>query len=556
MNSKLWTLTKVFLKSSGDTLGKGNKKKFSNILLAGFIVIIMLASIGIPLGMFIGEGYDIMAPLGQQGVILGLLMALTSATIFIFGIFYVLTVFYFSKDIEFLLPLPLNPYEIVGAKFITVVIYEYLTELVLLAPALIVYGIKSGAGILYYIYSVIIFATLPVIPLVLASIITMVIMRFTNIGKHRDALKVIGGLFAIFFGLGINVFMQRSAASMSSQEEIIKMLTAGKNSAMGIFTSMFPSSKIAAFSLTEAVAVKGLLNLLLFSLFTIASTAIFLLISQALYFKGVVGASETYSKRRKLSTQEFDRELEESSSIKSYTLKELRILFRTPAYLMNCVIMNFLWPVFFIIPMLAQGNLGGILDEISKYANNKSIFGIILAVTFGISLFVSTSNGITATAISREGQNLYVNKYLPMRYKDQIMAKVLSGIILSYSGIVLILVLIEAVAKLPLYMILLMLVISLFGVTFTAFTGIFIDLYSPKLNWDNEQKAVKQNFNTVINMFLGIILAVLLGFLFIMFKVDMWYIFSIIVGVFGVINLILYNLINTLGEKLFNKIEA
>lgn len=556
MNSKLWVLTKVFLKNGGDSWGKENKKKISKALLMAFIVVTMLASIGIPFGIFIGEGYEVLAPLGQEGVILGLLMALTSVTIFVFGIFYVLTVFYFSRDVEFLLPLPLHPYEILGAKFITVVIYEYLLEAVLLAPALIVYGFKSGAGVLYYIYSIVIFASLPIIPLVIASVITMIIMRFTSIGKHRDALKVIGGILAIGFGLGINMFMQRSANSITSQDELVKMLTAGNNSAMGIFTAMFPSSKIAAFSLTEAAASKGLLNLLLFLLITIAFTGVFLLLSQVLYFKGVVGASETYSKRKELTSQELDKEVSESSSIKSYTLKELRVLFRTPAYLMNCVIMNFLWPVFFVIPMFAQGNLGEILGEINKYANNKSMYGIILAVTFSISLFVSTSNGITATAISREGQNIFINKYIPMRYKDQIIAKVLSGIILSSSGIVMILILVEVIARLPIYMILLMMVVSLLGVTFIAFTGIFIDLYSPKLSWDNEQKAVKQNFNVLINMLLGIIIAGLSGFLFIAYKVNVWYIFSIITGAFGIINLILYNLVNTLGEKMFEKIEA
>lgn len=556
MNNKLWILTKVFLKNGGDSWGKGNKKKISKALLMAFIVVAMLASIGVPFGIFIGEGYDILAPIGQEGIILGLLMALTSVAIFVFGIFYVLTVFYFSRDVEFLLPLPLHPYEILGAKFITVVIYEYLLEAVLLAPALIVYGFKSGAGILYYIYSIIIFVSLPVIPLVMASVITMIIMRFTSIGKHRDALKVIGGILAITFGLGINMFMQRSASSMGSEEELIKMLTAGENSAMGIFTSMFPSSKIAAFSLTEAAASKGVLNLLLFLFITIAFTAVFLLLSQVLYFKGVVGASETYSKRKELTSQELDKEVAESSSIKSYTFKELKVLFRTPAYLMNCVIMNFLWPVFFVIPMFAQGNLGEIFEEINKFTSNKSIYGVVLAVTFSISLFVSTSNGITATAISREGQNIFINKYIPMRYRDQIIAKVLSGIILSSSGIVLILILVEVVARLPLFLFLLMLIVSLLGVTFTALTGVFIDLYAPKLNWDNEQKAVKQNLNVIINMLLGIILAVLSGYVFIAFKVNVWYIFSIITGVFGIINLILYNLLGTLGERLFEKIEA
>ena len=88
--------------------------------------------------------------------------------------------FYFSRDIENLLPLPLRPVEILAAKFTVTLLYEYLTEILFLAPILIAFGIKSHGGIFYYFNAAVIFLTLPIAPLVYASIISMIIMRFNQ----------------------------------------------------------------------------------------------------------------------------------------------------------------------------------------------------------------------------------------------------------------------------------------------------------------------------------------------------------------------------------------
>ena len=72
------------------------------------------------------------------------------------------------------------------AKFLTVVVYEYLTELIMLFPILMVYGVKNGEGIGFYLMSAVVFLLVPVVPLIMASIIVMIIMRFTNIGRHKD----------------------------------------------------------------------------------------------------------------------------------------------------------------------------------------------------------------------------------------------------------------------------------------------------------------------------------------------------------------------------------
>jgi len=92
--------------------------------------------------------YDILKQINEESIILYMGIAATSLAIFIFAIFHVMNTFYFSMDIENLIPLPLRSYEIIGSKLILIIIYEYITEIIFLLPVLIQYGIK----ILFLLY--------------------------------------------------------------------------------------------------------------------------------------------------------------------------------------------------------------------------------------------------------------------------------------------------------------------------------------------------------------------------------------------------------------------
>ena len=118
--NKIWILSKVFLKNGSGASVKSKKKGMPQSLTVLLVMGILMMSIGIPVGVFVASAYDMLAPVGQAGMILGFGLSVVSIAIFVFGIFYVLTTFYFAKDIDNLLPLPVKPYEILSAKFVTV----------------------------------------------------------------------------------------------------------------------------------------------------------------------------------------------------------------------------------------------------------------------------------------------------------------------------------------------------------------------------------------------------------------------------------------------------
>ena len=551
--NRFLTLTKVLLKNnSSGTKKKGKIPKQSILIIfIGLCLLPLMISISYSLGL----AFDVLAKIQQQGAILGLGISAVCVIIFVFGIFLVINTFYFSKDVENLLPLPLRPAEILASKFIVVLIYEYATELVVLLPFIIMYGIKSGGGVLYCIYGLVIFMILPVIPLVLDSFLAIVIMRFTNIGSHKERFKTIGGIFAISIGIGFNMVSQKFANNAMSNDKIMELFKKGNNSFLDTATNVFPSANLAAKALINNNNLKGIMFLISFLLISIALIGIFLVLGEGLYFRGVVGLSEAPSKRKNLSSDEIDKTLIQNSSIKAYTIKELKIIFRTSVYLMNCVIMVFIWPIC-LIPILMQKDAMTEIKKVGIMIQGGTTAGIALAVAFGITMFISMANPTAATSISREGENIFVCKYLPMSYKKQIMAKAISGIILTLVGLVVLIIMAIVVINPPAIVIILTLVIGILGIIFSAFTGIFIDLNFPKLHWDNEQKAVKNNMNVLFNMLIGAIIGGISVYLVIKFKLTMWGAFSAFTLIFLILDLILYYLLSTVGVKLYRKIEG
>ena len=213
---------------------------------------------------FISMLYDALQIIGQQGIILSLGIAATSFTIFFFGIFYVINVFYYSNDVENLIPLPVRPSEIIGAKFLVTVFYEYITELLLLLPMFIVYAIKSNASIMYYLYALIVFILVPFIPLVIASILVMVIMRFTGIARNRDRFRMVGGLIAMFGAISFNYLIQSFSNKTADPEQIQKMFFEGQNSMVELVAKIFPGAKFAAMSIVNNSNIHGIINLIIF----------------------------------------------------------------------------------------------------------------------------------------------------------------------------------------------------------------------------------------------------------------------------------------------------
>jgi len=507
----LFRLARVLLKgSSVNAVGSGKRKR--NVIGNAILMTVLgVYFIGIMVASALGL-FEILSSVGLQSIMVGLYLSLGTVLVFLFGILYVISIFYYTGDVEKLLPLPLKAQEIIGAKLIVTAVWEYLYLAVLILPPLIVYGILSGADFLYFLLLVLVFIFLPVVPLCMASIIVMLIMRFTPLARNKDRFNLISGILAMVLALAF-VFGMQSLSSFSEMD-LTRIIESGADAVAQITSVIFPGTSFAVGSLTAIQALERLGQVAMLLLVAVIAVVVTLQAARFLYFAGVVDVNTSVSKRKKLSRDELQTAGKSGSAFWSYCLKDIRILIRTPIFFMNNVMMNFLWPVFLVIPFLTGAADEG-LDQLIALARqllsdpSSSAAPIAIAAFFAITCFIAGSNGITESALSREGKVFYILKTLPMSWRRQILAKITVGVIFSLLGILIPLAILLIVIRPPLWLALSLLAVVPGGVLLPNFSGIIFELFWPKLNWDNEQKAVKQNMNVLYGMGASLLFAAL-----------------------------------------------
>jgi len=496
---KIFILAKTLLKSGGLLSGEKGRRRWWIVVL----LIAAFAAFGFSVGMMALGLYDAFDAAGAADALLTLTLGATSAVIFMFGVFYAVSVMYHADDVPLLMALPLRPYQILGGKFLTLIVYEYIFEAFILLPVLVVYGIKSGGGLLYASYAALVFLLLPVIALVMACVLVMLVMRFTRFGKNKQLFNYIGGIIAMALAVGFNLAVQTSMRSIGSEQ--ITAFVSGEKSLNALLGHIFPGIGFASAALTKSAAIAGLFNLALFVLCIIAALAVFMGLGQLVYFKGLSGVTEASAKRRLISHEELGRKTAHTPLVRACLKKELRMLVRSPVAFLNCVLMNFIWPVLLLFMAVGSGES---LDTIRVLLSNLDE-SVVLAVFVGFCAFVSSANAITSTALSREGKTLFVMKYIPVALKKQVDAKALAGLLLSGISIMLLTVA-GFMLGINIWILLAALVIGFTAAAASAYAGLLIDAANPKLNWMSEQQAIKQNLNVVLHMLAGLLFALLI----------------------------------------------
>jgi ABC-2 type transport system permease protein len=112
------------------------------------------------------------------------------------------------------------------------------------------------------------------------------------------------------------------------------------------------------------------------------------------------------------------------------------------------------------------------------------------------------------TAISREGNNWYVNKYLPVSIKTMFYGKVIMAWLVAIAQFLVFAVVLVAVLKPPFILIMLCLILSFLGIWIHNLIGVLVDLHHPMVDWETEQQLFKNRWIGLLHILL---VAVLFG---------------------------------------------
>lgn len=496
--TKYIALSKALFKNSFSFVDQGIKKKSNNYLVLALFVFLLLSLLPALAGLYQLTGFILeqLKPLNQTGVLMALTFQGAGLIIFFFAVFMIPALFYFSKDIEQLLSLPLKPFEIIAAKFTVTYVYQTIIMLLILAPILVSYSINMPLNTFEIILLILIVLTLPLLPLILSSLLVMVVMWLVPLFKNRDLFNMLSGLIVLALALLVNFSMD--GLETLTQEQLIDFIIEGNDSLIQMFRFIFFTYPFAI----EGFLRMSIVNVVLYFTLTFATLAVFLTFSNIIYFRGVLGVNETASSRKHLSEKQWQSSSRKSPAFIRYFFKEVILLVRTPIYFLNCVSIQFLLPILLIASFVAvpdQQKL--IIDTLSTFDfSAPATISMVLIISLSVGLILGSVNMISSTAISREGQNLYFMKIIPMPIMVQLHAKVASGVFFSLIGVIVTLSIFLFYITIPILLIVASFLMAFVGVVFINYFSVLVDVIRPKLVWESEQAAVKQNMNAVFTM--------------------------------------------------------
>ncbi|MFR8170172.1 MAG: putative ABC transporter permease subunit [Marvinbryantia sp.] len=512
-------LTKILLKCGmGSMLPAGKKKRQ---IIGQWALYLLIAVCIVPLLVLLYQFgramYQTLSPLRLEYLAYDITLLLLSLTTLILSLPFAMSVLFLAKDIEYLLPMPLSPWQIAGAKLCTVLLYEYITTAAVGIPMLAGIGTAAHHGIAYFLFAALVLLALPILPVIYGCLLGVLILPLTTKLRRKEAVTTLFSILIILLASGAGLLFSYFGETLGSLD--IAAIITGNKQLLIQAEYIFPNLLLAGRALKSTDPAM----LLLYVLTAAAAILVFLLAGNRFYLKAVSGMNEVSQKREKLSAAEEMRALKTSGIVKSCALREWKLLVRTPVYFLNCVLSAFLVPVILLVALIVP--LLGNMEELQKFLPQVSqlfqmfgtdqLSGVLMLTVFALTTLFCTMNLSAATCISREGSNFIEMKYIPVPYKKQLQGKMLCAVSLSFAATLpytfLLVFAGAAILKTPVWLLLPALAINVFTVFTVSYFQLLGDLWKPKLSWTSEQAAVKQNFIAMLTMLGSFLVCLLLG---------------------------------------------
>ena len=536
------SLTKVIFKNSKRTDKSG--------FLALLAFAIVFGSLGIAMVLISTAVTKSLEKINQTYAFINILLLMNFLILFGKSIFESLNLLYFSKDLKILLRMPIKPIEILHSKFINMIISEYEMEAIMLAIPMIIYGDITKAGIMFYIYAVIVLLILPIIPILITSLVISVIMRLTNKIKNKNKVMYIAIILTtIIIGIILSSMGSGEIVSNSRFEEIVRQTNGIAENISKVFILIKQTMNI----LLQYDNIQGLQNLIIFIAENIIFYIIILFIISKIYLKGAIGTTINSRKNAKSAIQGLsEKDFKPKSINKSYILKELRTILRTPIFLIQCIIIPTIYPIVIILASLLLVNFANnfIPAWDLLYKNAVTCHGAAMFLSLGQVFYMMNFTSIIA--ISRESKNAILTKYIPISLQKQFKLKVSLGVLLNLLAGILVTIFYYMSVHNVFATILIaieLVILNIIGEKFKLLT----DLRKPQIDWNSEYTMMKQNTNVMYILFYTLlVVGILLGISVIINQTEIFLIATIVIS--GIINISINRYINKNDRKIFAKL--
>lgn len=504
--NKFYSLAKVIYKCNQGNYALNKKHRESSLSQAAgtsakIVGYVFLGICGLAFGAMMGfMGYALAPEIDRVQASAGALSAvfiLIQVLLLIMVIPMLMSLFFLSSDIDSYIHMPVKPSEIIGAKLITVLPLSYIVSAVTVLPVTV--GAIAGLhlGVLRYVYAFFAFVTLPVLPVIYASVLAILLMHLCKNVKKKDTVVTV-----ITYGIALaavagSLMINMSTRNLSEADDLdMAMGIANFASAMSWTAWIFPTNFFSA----GAVADGNMLYMLASLGIAAAAVLIFMWIAERFYIGSALGMNENGRKSAKRKGME-KKDFYSRSQIKSFAAKERNMIFRSPVYLINC----FLWPLLIPIVMFVSFVIG--LTDSGASSVDFFLSGALAEEPLHFAVFapvicafpavlVAMMSKVTSTCISREGVSFFMMKSLPISYKKQLAVKSGFGLrvslLLSFPFTALLACFFVFYGGLHWMVLPFALLLSFFAVFLINDFQLLFEVRNPKLFWQSEEMVVRE----------------------------------------------------------------
>ena len=543
INKKIKNLTNIFLKDYSEKLNiiKNNKiDKKSSMFWMLVLLIFCLTYISVYAISYLNKA-------GAPEITFKIYLPILAVFMTFQLIALVCNIFYYSKDLEYILPLPVKPIEILISKLITIIVIMYITEAVFLVIPLLMYGILVAGTIRFFIYSIFALIVFPIFYTLIIGILTLIIMKFLKKIKNENIIQVIIILsLTICLTVGVFVILLKNINELQNAEQI-EIVNERLENINKYFVITNPITEL----LTEKNILKNILNII--KIITIEGILfiIFYMLGKKIYFNNLL---KIHRKNTVKNKKQYKYKINKKEKI--YLKNEVRKIFRSITYFSQTI---YSYISIIIIALFLINTIIPIFIQEIQADNTTSIEQIKLQLTCIVLIviqIISTFNNLAITAISKEGKEAYFIKYIPISLYKQFRIKAIPQIITNILMTISVLIVIRINTNLIpiIYYIITFITATILNIIY-SYLMLLLDCKNPNLNWTNEESITKNN-NTKIYKYFATIIFILILIYFSKIFEETKFVFAMIIMniIFIAILIFLNNYIKKNTNKIFNKI--
>ncbi len=431
-----------------------------------------------------------------------LVVAATQVITFFFAIHGILSTLYFSEDSRFLASLPVSPTTIFFAKISLVYLNELIISTYVLLPSLLTVALtaKSAGYIVFpafYLLIPIIILLTPVLPLAIASVVSMPLMYLSRFFKRRSVVGTVvililfGALFALYFLV---------IPEMMDTNNVVNLSDGAVSAIVKISNIAYPDKVVIYTALGINAWVNFGISVGIYS----GMIAFIVLVSKLFYQKAVAAQAET-------SKSAFTRRSEQKrqSHLIALLERDFKSLVRYPGLALSSFMNVILSPIMLIVTYAFTDDDTYTLLLSAEDSDTIILPMVITGVAFLYSILLNTGINSTASlAFSRDGKAYYEMKHLPIKPSEIIAEKVIFSNIVSAVGIVVLTIIVGAMMRVGAVNTLLFGVIMLIMSSGINALSIYIDMLKPNLDWKDTSELQRGNMLILLPYLVCMVIAV------------------------------------------------